>query len=248
MMNYNTSYNLGIDKKALSQGFVLPLKVNCKNTPHILLCGSTGSGKTYALKYILKQLSISDSLIYLCDYKGIDFVAMQECDRYYKHQDVSEGLKTVFNLLQERMENPTLDNQPCFLVFDEWSGFLASTPKKQQEEFKQQLASILMLGRGASIFLLLAMQRCDTTNFLSGARDNFGVVIGLGRLSKESARMMFPDEADLIEAKPRGQGYLRVDGQPMIEIIIPKIRDMSITDKIIKNALNESKIKNIKEF
>lgn len=83
------------------------------------------------------------------------------------------------------------------------------------------------------------MQRCDTTNFLSGARDNFGVALGLGRLSKESARMMFPDEADLIGAKPRGQGYLRVDGQPLTEIIIPKIRDMSTADRIIKNALNE---------
>lgn len=137
------------------------------------------------------------------------------------------------------MENPTLDNQACFLVFDEWSGFLASVPKKQQEEFKQKLASILMLGRGVGIFLLLAMQRCDTTNFLSGARDNFGVALGLGRLSKESARMLFSDEADLIEPKPRGHGYLRVDGQPTVEIVIPKIRDMSITDKVIKNALCE---------
>ena len=68
MMKCNTSFNLGIDNKALSRGFVLPLKVNCKKTPHILLCGSTGSGKTYALKYILKQLAISNSLIYSCDY------------------------------------------------------------------------------------------------------------------------------------------------------------------------------------
>lgn len=239
MTNYKTTFNLGVDKKALSQGFVLPLKVDCSKTPHILLCGSTGSGKTYALKYILKQLALSNSLIYLCDFKGIDFVAMQECERYYKHQKVSEGLETVFNLLQERMENPTLNNQNCFLVFDEWSGFISSTPKKQQEEFKQKLASILMLGRGVRIYLLLSMQRCDTTNFLSGARDNFGAVLGLGRLSKESARMMFPDEAELIEAKPRGQGYLRVDGQPLTEIVIPKIRDMSTTDGIIKNALNE---------
>ena len=239
MMKCNTSLNLGIDNKALSRGFVLPLKVNFKKTPHILLCGSTGSGKTYALKYILKQLAISNSLIYLCDYKGIDFIAMQECGRYYKHQNVSEGVNTVFDLLQNRMENPTLDNQACFLVFDEWSGFLASVPKKQQEEFKQKLASILMLGRGVGIFLLLAMQRCDTTNFLSGARDNFGVALGLGRLSKESARMLFSDEADLIEPKPRGHGYLRVDGQPTVEIVIPKIRDMSITDKVIKNALCE---------
>lgn len=163
---------------------------------------------------------------------------MQECERYYKHQAVAEGLETVFNELQERMKNPKPDNQPIYLVIDEWSGFLASIPKKQQEDFKQKLTSILMLGLGASTFIILSMQRADSSNFLSGARDNFANALGLGRLSKEASRMLFPDEADLIQPKSRGKGYVRIDGQPLTEIVIPKIRELKKTNDTIQKALS----------
>lgn len=238
MMKFDTSFTVGISQTALSKGFVLPIKIDFSKTPHLLISAPSGSGKTYALKFILKQLSENKGTIYLCDFKGIDFIDMQECERYYKHQAVAEGLEIVFNELQERMKNPKPDNQPIYFVIDEWSGFLASMPKKQQEDFKQNLASILMLGRGVNIFVILSMQRADSSNFLSGARDNFGNVLALGRLSKEAIRMLFPDYSDLIQPKPRGHGYLLVDGQPLTEIVIPKIRDIEKTNNTIEKALS----------
>lgn len=93
----------------------------------------SGAGKTYALKYILRQLAEADSLIYLCDFKAIDFSAMSDCPNYFKHSDVNKGLEVVFELMQKRINGDVGCEQPCYLVFDEWAGFLASTPKKHRK-------------------------------------------------------------------------------------------------------------------
>lgn len=241
MMKYDTSFTIGVEQKALSKGFVLPIKIDFAKAPHLLLSAPSGAGKTYALKFILKQLSANNGIVYLCDYKGIDFINMQGCERYFKHQEVSKGLELVFNILQERMKKPKSENQPCYLVFDEYGGFLSSISNKQlKQQCMEQLSAILMLGRGAGVFIILTMQRADSSNFLSGARDNFGIALGLGRLSKESARMLFPDDTDLIQAKSRGKGYLRVDGKPLTEIVIPQIRNMLDVDNIIKISLSDT--------
>lgn len=97
MKTFKTTFNIGISQKALSKGFVVPLKINFKSTPHIILVAPSGAGKTYALKYILRQLAEADSLIYLCDFKAIDFSAMSDCPNYFKHSDVNKGLEVVLN-------------------------------------------------------------------------------------------------------------------------------------------------------
>lgn len=66
-----------------------------------------------------------------------------------------------------------------------------------------------MLGRSFNVHLIMALQRADSSYFINGARDNFPIRIGLGRLSDESRRMLFPDmqKDDYIPLK-RGEGYL----------------------------------------
>ena len=68
-------------------------------------------------------------------------------------------------------------------------------------------------------------------------RDNFGNCIGLGRLSTESVRMLFPDDADKIQPKPRGKGYLRIDGKPLAELVVPRMRDINTAKRIIIQKL-----------
>ena len=44
-------------------------------------------------------------MIYLCDFKAIDFYAMSDCSNYFSHMDVGKGLDTVFDLMQNRIKN-----------------------------------------------------------------------------------------------------------------------------------------------
>lgn len=43
MKTFKTTFNIGISQKALSKGFVVPLKINFKNTPHIILVAPSGT-------------------------------------------------------------------------------------------------------------------------------------------------------------------------------------------------------------
>lgn len=206
----------GVEKSAFEHGVLVPLWVDFLFAPHLLLVAPSGGGKTHLLTLVLGQLAQKRAALVLADFKGTDFIALDGCKNYYRHSAVAEALDLVFQELQERMKNPRMQYSPLFFAVDEWSGFLGLYPKKEQEHFKQQLASILMLGRGVSVFAILALQRADAA-YISG-RDNIGNSIGLGRLSAESIRMTFGDHKDSIQPQGRGRGYLGTDGRPLREL------------------------------
>lgn len=230
------SFAVGYEAQALQQGIKVSALIKLNKVPHLLIVAPSGSGKTYLLVLILRQLSCRIGTLILADFKGMDFRSLDGCRNYYKHERVADALKLVFDEMQSRMEHPQENFSPIYLVIDEWSGFLGLYSKKEQDEYKKKLASILMLGRGISIFVILALQRADA-NYLVG-RDNFGNVVGLGTLSKESVQMVFADYKEQIAPKGRGKGYLKTDGRPLKEIVVPHIRDYKRSLQIIKTALD----------
>lgn len=236
-MNSTDRFVVGYEQSALDVGVKLPVSINFSVVPHLLIVAPSGSGKTYLLMLILKQLAQRDGKLILADFKGVDFIDLENCQQYYRHQNVAQALQFVFEELQDRMSHPRTTYHSLYFVVDEWSGFLGLYSKKEQETYKQQLASALMLGRGVSIFVIVALQRADAA-YLSG-RDNFGNCIGLGSLSKERISMTFSEYKDLIVPKQRGHGYLQTDGKPLREIVVPKIRKPEKVMEIIKLALGE---------
>lgn len=239
-MRFDSSkLTVGVDLSILSQGVKVPVTVDFSSVPHMLIVAPSGSGKTYLLTYILVQIAKKSVKLILADFKGIDFIEFNDCRNYYKHNSVGEAVDCVFDELQNRMANASVNSEyePIYLCIDEWSGFLSSLAvKKEQDNYKQKLANILMLGRGANIFIIMSLQRADST-YITG-RDNFGNVVGLGTLSKESIAMVFNDNKGMIEPKSRGKGYLQTDGKPLREIVVPMLRNINDTKAVIKTALS----------
>lgn len=239
-MRFDSSkLTVGVDLSILSQGVKVPVTVDFSSVPHMLIVAPSGSGKTYLLTYILVQIAKKSVKLILGDFKGIDFIEFNDCRNYYKHNSVGEAVDCVFDELQNRMANASVNSEyePIYLCIDEWSGFLSSLAvKKEQDNYKQKLANILMLGRGANIFIIMSLQRADST-YITG-RDNFGNVVGLGTLSKESIAMVFNDNKEMIEPKSRGKGYLQTDGKLLREIVVPMLRNINDTKAIIKTALS----------
>lgn len=239
MKYYDNSIIVGIDQTIFAQGVKVPVTVDFSSVPHMLIVAPSGSGKTYLLTYILGQIAKKSVKLILADFKGIDFIEFNDCRNYYKHNSVGEAVDCVFDELQNRMANASVNSEyePIYLCIDEWSGFLSSLAvKKEQDNYKQKLANILMLGRGANIFIIMSLQRADST-YITG-RDNFGNVVGLGTLSKESIAMVFNDNKEMIEPKSRGKGYLQTDGKPLREIVVPMLRNINDTKAVIKTALS----------
>lgn len=130
------------------------------------------------------------------------------------------------------------------LIFDEYPAFLnyLSTIDKQKKTKKAGdilgvIAEILMLGRGIQYGVWIVTQRADASLFANGARDNFMVVLGLGRMSKEQKGMIFAGEELPDKIYHQGEGCLLADGHPLYEVAYPQIKNIVDWKKHIKEIL-----------
>ena len=89
------------------------------------------------------------------------------------------------------------------------------------------ISELLCLGRGIQFYTWIVTQRADNSLFVNGARDNFMVVIGLGRLSKEQRGMLFSGEELPERIYQKGEGIILADGRSLIEVKFPIISDIN---------------------
>ena len=180
---------------ALGEGYMGPVTANLANIPHILLGGSTGSGKSVLLKLLLMQALHKGAEVYIADFKGgVDFSPVwhakcrlclnEEAVRYNLEQLVSalEYRKSVFRTLGY----PNIDaynekeaNQLPRLIFacDEVAEMLDKTGadserKKILAQIEIKLAILARQGRAFGIHLILATQRPDATIIPGQIRNN----------------------------------------------------------------------------
>ena len=212
---------------------------NAVRSPHLLVVGATGSGKTYGVMLILGRIAnhIPEAKLILCDYKHDDFKFLDGTKRYYSFDGCTEGLNVFFQEFQKRQEGTDLSRDFRMLVFDEWASYISMLDKKAAEEAKRKLSTLLMLGRSFNCHVLVSQQRADAAYF-STARDNFNVVIALGNLSKESRDMFFSGFKD--EMKPvrnLGEGYMLVNGAQLHHIQVPMVANRQKLERTISQLV-----------
>lgn len=198
---------------------------NFSRCPHLLVVGATGSGKTYAVKLLLGRIAkhLPEAKITLCDYKHDDFRFLDGCMRYFWFDRCAEGLNSFYKCFQERQKGNDSSRSFRLLVFDEWASFIAMQEKRETEESKRKLSTLLMLGRSFNCHVLVSQQRADASYF-STARDNFSVIVALGNLSKESRDMFFSGFKDEMEpVRKIGEGYMLVNGVSFHRVQVPKV-------------------------
>ena len=102
---------------------------------------------------------------------------------------------------------------PCFLIFDEYVAFLEMLGTKESMSLLSQLKKIVMLGRQAGYFLIVACQRPDAKYFGDGIRDNFNFRVGLGRISELGYGMLFGSDVkkQFFQKRIKGRGYADVE-------------------------------------
>ncbi|WP_315671954.1 hypothetical protein [Clostridium sp. 19966] len=91
-MTMNSDLVLGYDyDKWYGYGVKQPIitDISVKSNSHALLCGMSGSGKSYATNIIFAKISNacnSDGVVYFADFKQDDqFAYLRECPRYYPY-------------------------------------------------------------------------------------------------------------------------------------------------------------------
>ena len=174
----------------LGKSLLGTVTVDLAKIPHILLGGSTGSGKSVLLKLLLMQAIKKNAVVSIADFKGgVDFPSVwhSECKMCFDENKLIELLTELVDELQRRKvlfrgnECHNLDEynkrtdkslQRYIFACDEVAEILDKTglTKEQKEKvslIESRLSVIARQGRAFGIHLILATQRPDA-NILSG--------------------------------------------------------------------------------
>ena len=158
--------------------------------PHILIGGSTGSGKSVLLKCLLMQALKKNARIYIADFKGgVDFAPIwhKKCKMCFDEAELLPALTEIVEELNRRKQElaehgiPNIDAYNCLynhsmprIIFacDEVAELLdcSGLPKEEKAvimKIEAKIATIARLGRAFGIHLILATQR-PSAELISG--------------------------------------------------------------------------------
>ena len=195
VLRWSDAY-LSLDSFVLTLGESLtgPVTVNLAHIPHILLGGSTGSGKSVLLKLLLMQSLRKGAEVCIADFKGgVDFpkVWHKKCRMCFTEEDLLYTLGQLVAVLEYRKGrlaetgckdldtyNEVTGESLPRIVFacDEVAEMLDKTGRSKESkevlaQIENKLATLSRLGRAFGIHLILATQRPDA-NILPGQIKN----------------------------------------------------------------------------
>lgn len=223
-----------------------PIWLPLESHPHALVVGSSGSGKSKALVYLLGKLLQAHPGIdlWLCDFKNSeDFAFLDGHPHYYTGNQCYLGITDYYKAFTEARQAGQISCRHI-LIFDEYpSCVLYFQSKDKQEKTKKAseilsaVSEILMLGRGINYGIWTVCQRASASIFPEGSRDNYMVSLSLGRMSKEQKGMLFPGEEIPDRICRPGEGVLLADGYPLQIVKFPLVQDTESWERHIKSIL-----------
>jgi len=232
--------DIALDAPLLLGGITYYHSWDYTSLPHMLVFGSTGSGKTYFVRLPLARISLylSDASVTLCDFKADDFKFCRGLPNYYEFTNCADGLQRFYDEFEQRQRGQDMSRSFKLLLFDEWASFLNMLDKKNAEATRTKLSTLLMLGRSFNVHVLISQQRADA-DYFAKSRDNFSIVIGLGNISKESAAMFNFDRNNMTTVMGRGYGYMLSSGTNMKAIKVPTVRDHMKVERYIRKVVSQ---------
>lgn len=218
----------------LGEGYAGPVTVNLAHVPHILLGGSTGSGKSVLLKLLLMQCIKKRAKVFIADFKGgVDFpkVWHEKCRMCFTEESLLDTLDRLVLALEDRKSGfaalgcPDIDSYNKIrrplprLIFacDEAAEMLDKTGadserKKLLSQIESRLSTIARQGRAFGIHLILATQRPDAAVIPGQIKNNMDFRV-CGRADNVLSQIILDstDAADQIPKDARGR-FITGDG------------------------------------
>lgn len=240
MWMMNTSINILNDIDNLKK-----IEISLASCPHYLITGGTGSGKTTYSLYLLGKLCLTykNAKVYILDFKGDEhFQRFNNYENYFSYVDCIAGLREVYEEFSERLKI-TGDFPPLIIFVDELASMISyfSRSTSEKNEIQRIIAEILMMGRSKSVHIITSTQRPDSSLFSNGARDNYTFKLGLGNLSSEGKKMIFPSSDIVFKKCNVGYGYLSLHSNEPIFVGVPVFSNFEKIYSIIKLHLGGEK-------
>ena len=204
-------------------------------TPHILIGGGTGSGKSKLLKLILMESIKKGAKVFLADFKGgIDYSSAwhKQCEIITEQEKFEIQLSIILEIMEERRhmlvesETPNIgeynqktnSNIPRIIIAcDEIAEVLDKTGLNKNEKelvskIESKLSTIARQGRAFGIHLIFATQRPDADVVKGQIKNNIGYRV-CGRADKTLSQIILdtPEGANMISPNEQGMFFTNTD-------------------------------------
>lgn len=220
-------------------------------SPHAVITGVSGSGKSYFLKYLFSACSsIGDvvaidpkcsDLARLAKKEKVENVVIPEFadgvnsigGQYLQHvvsvlKDVEKEMYNRQSQLFSQTSRISTDYReigfkPIFVFIDELAAMMTGADKSVKTDFQDILTRLVVLGREAGVYLVLSMQSARAEYIPTIVRDSISLRVQLGRINAENSRFLFPElsEIPFVPLGGKGSGILSIAGDPSYAGIEP---------------------------
>lgn len=223
---------LGIDRF----GDIVPINFSSSNSPHLLIGGTTGSGKSEALNTILGGLvahySPAELKLLLVDPKGTELIHLENVDHLegqigFDEEDTIMLLDLAVNEMesryklfkQERLRTLVDYNKQqeqgsripwWFTVLDEYADL--TSDKDAKKVIEDRLKRLAQKARAAGIHLVIATQKPAAEVISTNLRSNLPAQLALRVKSATESRVVI-DEAGAESLNGMGDAFLKSEGK-----------------------------------
>ncbi len=219
----------------LGEGYFGIERIDISLTPHLLIGGSSGSGKSKLLKLILMESIKKGAIIFLADFKGgVDYPTVwhQYCNIITEQSELDSQLTQILDEMERRRSllvssqtsnigdynTKAATSLPRLIVAcDETAEVLDKTGLTKEEKelvgrVESKLSTIARQGRAFGIHLVLSTQRPDAEILKGQIKNNIGYRV-CGRADKILSNIILdkPDAADTITPQDQGMFLTNTD-------------------------------------
>lgn len=181
--------------------------LNNHSTPHMLVCGATGSGKSVLVKVVIESARILKlSEITIFDPK-FEFMAYNQISGITVVNEIPE-IEKFMQQQVDYMNKLVADGKVVMrtIIFDEFADAVAQANKGSRLE--ENMRILLQKGRSSGLRILGATQRASVKVITGDAKVNFPVQICF-RVPKEIDSKVVLDEAGAESLSGRGDGLIK---------------------------------------
>ncbi|EGN00219.1 hypothetical protein HMPREF1017_00745 [Bacteroides ovatus 3_8_47FAA] len=195
--------------------------LNNHSTPHVLICGATGSGKSvsiissveYAKLAGVKDIIIFDPKYEFCNYEGKGIRVYNEIE------EIEEQMRLLVEEMQNRAKSRKAHIKKL-IIFDEFADAVSASRSGAalkvkvgglvitQKSLEENLKILLQKGRSLGYRIVAATQRASVNVITGDAKVNFPVQICF-RVPKEIDSKVVIDEAGAETLSGMGDGLMK---------------------------------------
>ena len=187
--------------------------LNSHATPHMLVCGATGSGKSVSLISTIeyaKLAGVTDIVIFDPKYEFCDY-GTGNTRVYNEIEEIEEQMAELVSEMHVRAKSRK-KHKKVLVVFDEFADAVSSARKGKAlgglRSLEENLKALLQKGRSLGFRVIAATQRASVNVITGDAKVNFPIQICF-RVPKEIDSKVVLDEAGAETLAGMGDGLMK---------------------------------------